>query len=327
MICWPLRTDMGTDRQNRMLHELGELLQLRFNGVQSRMARATGVSLPQLNRMLKGKMPVSDSIFEKIKRAAIQNQPERMDSGENEQAKTALYEFRRSRLREIIGIRFNGVNMRFADAIGMAQPSAHSIVNGKRNIGEKLARRLERLLSIPAGDLDGIRAIADIDEKDRFGLRRERLQQVVKEVFGGSIAACAQHMDVSEAYFHQMLGGQKTVGQMVARNIEKRLLLEAGTFDRLEEIVFPVRAISPEGRGIEIKMALLLALMQEHPADQKTCALLHGVVDVALERVKFTKSVGARVAGAGKNKISGNPHPRDTEITGAGKLKFVDSNV
>ena len=39
-----------------------------------------------------------------------------------------------------------------------------------------------------------------------------------------------------------------------------------------------------------------------------------------------TASVVARVSGVGKIKIGGNPPQRDTDVSGMGKIKFVDSN-
>jgi hypothetical protein len=35
----------------------------------------------------------------------------------------------------------------------------------------------------------------------------------------------------------------------------------------------------------------------------------------------------ARVSGVGKIKIGGNPPQRDTDVSGMGKIKFVDGNV
>ena len=274
------------------IKELSEILDRRFGGVQSYMARAVNLSLPRLNRILRGKTPLSDKAFNEIKGAIDRTNAETVLNSENDDvaAKDQLYECRRLRLKEIVEERFQGVVLRFAHAIEMAPPSASYIIKGRRNIGEKLARRLERLLSLPPGDLDGIREIADIDEADRYKLRRERFQQALDQVFGGSLAACARHLGVAEAYAHQMIHGQKTIGQMIARSFEKRLLLEPGAIDRLEEITFPVRSIVQNGKGIEIKLALLLSLVQERSMDALTVSMLHGVVDVALERLRASES-------------------------------------
>lgn len=59
---------------------------------------------------------------------------------------------------------------------------------------------------------------------------------------------------------------------------------------RLEEITFPVRSIDQNGKGIEIKLALLLSLVQERSVDALTVSMLHGVVDVALERLRASES-------------------------------------
>ncbi len=69
-----------------------------------------------------------------------------------------LAEIRRQRLREIIDTRFNGVAAHFAAAIGR-EPSYVSRAltdNAKhrKNIGEDLAREIERALRLPAGYLD-----------------------------------------------------------------------------------------------------------------------------------------------------------------------------
>lgn len=41
-------------------------------------------------------------------------------------------------------------------------------------------------------------------------------------------------------------------------------------------------------------------------------------------RATVTNALKARVAGAGSIKVAGDPYPRDTKISGAGKVKFVD---
>lgn len=41
-------------------------------------------------------------------------------------------------------------------------------------------------------------------------------------------------------------------------------------------------------------------------------------------KATVTESVHASVAGAGKIKIAGNPRVRDTDVTGVGKIKFID---
>lgn len=43
-------------------------------------------------------------------------------------------------------------------------------------------------------------------------------------------------------------------------------------------------------------------------------------------KATVTESVVARVSGVGKIKISGNPLQRDTDVSGMGKIKFVDCN-
>jgi hypothetical protein len=44
-------------------------------------------------------------------------------------------------------------------------------------------------------------------------------------------------------------------------------------------------------------------------------------------KAKTTESVMARVSGVGKIKIGGNPPQRDIDVSGMGKIKFVDSNA
>ena len=41
-------------------------------------------------------------------------------------------------------------------------------------------------------------------------------------------------------------------------------------------------------------------------------------------RATATDSVRARVSGSGKIKIAGNPSEKDTDVSGSGKIKFVD---
>lgn len=269
----------------RMMAEINDALESRFGGVQAAMARAAGMSLPRLNRILRGKLPLSSRAHAKLLEATDQNCSSETSNPEVDSAKSGLYAQRRDRLREVVDSRFGGVNKRFAEAIDLAQPQVSGIISGSRNIGERLARRLERLLDLPPGHLDGVRVIADLDQSSRQALRRERLKEAIDQVFGGSVAAFSRHMDLAEPYVHSMMTGTKGIGEGSARLIEKRLLLETGTFDRLEEISFPVRSMSAHSGGVEIKLALLLSYLKDRPADSKTCAMLNATADVAIERL------------------------------------------
>jgi plasmid maintenance system antidote protein VapI len=275
---------MDADLQALMLNEIREILETQFAGVQSDMARATGISLPRINGLIRGKILITNKTLSKIKGSIETSTASHDISPVKNTSRQAIYIQRRTRLNEIIYMQFGGVIKKFAEAVELAQSTAWQIANGKQNIGEKLARRIEKALLLLPGDLDAIRAIADLNQSSRTALRRERLISVIDQVFGGDLAACARHLNLAETYLHSLQTGSRAIGDSTARLIEKRVLLEAGAFDRLEEIAFPVRSVTPHGEGVEIKLALLQSYLQENVADSKTCALLHSVIDIATER-------------------------------------------
>lgn len=61
---------------------------------------------------------------------------------------------RQQALKALIDRRFGGVQSRFGTAIGRQSDYVSRLVNGKKALGEKLAREIERILGLPAGELD-----------------------------------------------------------------------------------------------------------------------------------------------------------------------------
>lgn len=258
-----------------MLDEVKQILESRFGGVQAAMARAAGLAPPQLNRILKGKVPLSPPLFARIQAA----QPIPTAAAKQD---TASQHMRRQRLLELLEERYDGTIKRFADDLDLAPSFAWQITKGDKNIGGKLARRLEKGLDLPPGYLDDMRPVADVDDKALSALRREHLKTILDVVFAGSPSVCAGHLGLLEPALYQYLSGQRGLGEKVARRIERRVLIEPGAMDRLGEIVFPVRALSPDGRGIEIKLALLLSRLREKALSKRVGTLLHASVDIAL---------------------------------------------
>lgn len=57
-------------------------------------------------------------------------------------------------MRSLIADKFNGIDGRFADAIGRPRPNVSGLLSGSRPIGEKIARDIESRLNLPPGWLD-----------------------------------------------------------------------------------------------------------------------------------------------------------------------------
>ena len=263
---------------NTMLDEIKEILASRFNGVQAAMARAAGLTPSQLNRLINGMAPLSLAMFARLQNAT----PTLTQKAGQNAANTELHRIRRQRLLEVVEARYSGVIARFAADVDLAQPQAWQITKGDRNIGGRLARKLEKALDLTPGYLDDVRPVADLDSEGLAALRREHLKTIIEVVFTGVQSVCAQHLGFAEAALYQYLSGVKGIGEKAARFIERRVLIEPGSMDRLSEITFPVKALTSNGRGVEIKLALLLSHLQERPVSSRVATLLNASADIAL---------------------------------------------
>jgi hypothetical protein len=61
---------------------------------------------------------------------------------------------RRRALRALIATRFGGVQSRFGSAVGRQSDYVSRLVTGKKHLGERLARDIERILGLDPGHLD-----------------------------------------------------------------------------------------------------------------------------------------------------------------------------
>lgn len=67
---------------------------------------------------------------------------------------TSVYEIRLAKVRSLIERRFDGVQAKFALAIGRQDNYVSRVLSGTKRIGEDLARDIERRLGLDAGGLD-----------------------------------------------------------------------------------------------------------------------------------------------------------------------------
>lgn len=65
-----------------------------------------------------------------------------------------IHDVRRRSIVALIGSRFGGVQARFGTAIGRQADYISRVVSGKKPVGERLARDIERCLGMAAGSLD-----------------------------------------------------------------------------------------------------------------------------------------------------------------------------
>lgn len=67
-----------------------------------------------------------------------------------------MYEVRKQRLAQLITERFEGSQKDFADAVEKAPAQIAHYLRGNRNLGEAVAREIEKKLDLSPGWLDGI---------------------------------------------------------------------------------------------------------------------------------------------------------------------------
>lgn len=65
-----------------------------------------------------------------------------------------VYLFRRKNLEDLIQSESDGVKKAFAERTGLAPAHVSQMVNGTREVGEKVARRIEQAIGLPAGYMD-----------------------------------------------------------------------------------------------------------------------------------------------------------------------------
>lgn len=85
-------------------------------------------------------------------------------------ASMEIKEIRRKNLGVLLE---NTTHIAFAEKAGMAAAHVSQIVNGSRNMGDKIARRIEKKLSLPVGWMDGPKMLygtRDPDEPLKRGI-------------------------------------------------------------------------------------------------------------------------------------------------------------
>lgn len=73
-----------------------------------------------------------------------------------------MYEVRKQRLAQLITDRFEGSQKDFADAVEKAPAQIAHYLRGNRNLGEAVAREIEKKLDLSPGWLDGIEQLQGI---------------------------------------------------------------------------------------------------------------------------------------------------------------------
>lgn len=74
-------------------------------------------------------------------------------------------EIRRRNLARILADRFDGVTAELARAISRDDAQVWMLINGERNIGEKLAHHIEESLGLAPGDLSALRPAMGVEEE------------------------------------------------------------------------------------------------------------------------------------------------------------------
>ncbi len=77
-----------------------------------------------------------------------------------------IQEIRRKRLRQLIADRFEGSQSKLVEATGENQGEISALLRSK-SFGEKKARKLEQKADLPAGWLDALEDVEEVEEETR----------------------------------------------------------------------------------------------------------------------------------------------------------------